>query len=136
MRKYIVVLLAVFLASMAIPLTSAVDEGQGDGTQVMRIGLGRPIGSLQYFYYLRYNEGIDKFEELYNKSVELGVDEETLKLAIEYRELAEKEYELAWKFGHPLKGHIQTFIHMRRAHLYLMEAIEILEKAIEEIESS
>lgn len=57
-------------------------------------------------------------------------------MVLEYKEMAEKEYELAWKFGHPLKGHIQTFVHMRRAYLYLMEAIEILEKATAEFESS
>ena len=136
MKKYIAVLMALFLISMAIPLTLAEEEG-GNGTQPVSLkSLRRPIRSLQYFYYLRYNEGIDKFEEFYNKSVELGVDEKILELALECKELAEKEYELAWRFGHPLKGHIQTFIHMRRAYLHLMEAIEILEKAIEEIESS
>ncbi|MBC7095150.1 hypothetical protein [Thermococcus sp.] len=126
--------MALFLISMAIPLTSAAEEDNSDTQTVMRSSRGA-VASLQYFYYLRYNEGLDKFEELYNKSVELGVDEKILELALEYKELAEQEYELAWRFGHPLKGHIQTFIHMRRTYLYLMEAIEILKKAIEEIES-
>lgn len=110
---------------MVAPLTTATGENSNSR-----------IGSLQYFYYLRYNEGIEKFDELYNKSIELGVSEETLEMVLEYKEMAEKEYELAWKFGHPLKGHIQTFVHMRRAYLYLMEAIEILEKATAEFESS
>ena len=124
MRKYIVVLLVIFLVSMAIPM------------QIVEATEKRSIGSIQHFYYLRYNKGIENFDELYNKSVELGVDEETLELALEYKELAENEYEIAWKFGHPLKGHFQTFVHMRKAYLYIKNAIEILEKAIEEAESS
>ena len=124
MRKYIVVLLAVFLVSMAIPI------------QIVQAIEKPSVGSIQYFYYLRYNEGINKFEELYNKSIELGVDEETLESTLEYKELAEKEYELVWQFGHPLKGHIQTFIHMRKAYLHITHAIKILEKAIKEVESS
>ena len=95
----------------------------------------RSIGSIQYFYYLRYKEAIEKFDELYQKAVESGADEKTLKQALEYKELAEKEYELAWQFGHPLKGHFQTFVHMRKAYLHIKNAIEILEKAIEEVES-
>ncbi|MCO6041064.1 hypothetical protein [Thermococcus alcaliphilus] len=135
MRKYLAIVMALFLVSMAVPLTTAI--GENGSSPIPSMGsLGRPITALQYFYYLRYKEGIEKFDELYNKSVELGVSEETLEMALEYKEMAEKEYELAWKFGHPLKGHIQTFVHMRRAYLYLMEAIEILEKAIEELESS
>jgi len=123
MRKYIVVLLAVFLASMVIPM------------QIVQATEKSSIGSIQHFYYLRYNKALEKFDELYNKSVELGVDEETVELALEYKELAEKEYELAWQFGHPLKGHFQTFVHMRKAYLHIKNAIEILEKAIEEVES-
>ena len=123
MRKYIVVLLAVFLASMAIPM------------QIVQATEKSSIGSIQHFYYLRYNKALEKFDELYNKSVELGVDGETVELALEYKELAEKEYELAWQFGHPLKGHFQTFVHMRKAYLHIKNAVEILEKAIEEVES-
>jgi len=86
----------------------------------------RGISSIQYFYYLRYKEAIEKFDELYQKATESGADEETLKQALEYKKLAEKEYELAWQFGHPLKGHIQTFVHMRKAFLNIKEALEIL----------
>ena len=104
--------MALFLISMAIPLTLAEEEG-GNGTQPVSLkSLRRPIGSLQYFHYLRYNEGIDVVEVFYNKSVELGVDEKILELPLEYKELTEKEYELAWRFGHPPKrSHSNPYPH-------------------------
>jgi len=68
-----------------------------------------------------------------NQAVELGVDEETLDLALKHKEMAETEYKLAWKFGHPLKGHIQTFVHMRKAYLHIKIAVDILEEALEEV---
>jgi len=122
-RVYPVVIIVLLIFAIA-PSASAIE-----------LRSSKSVRSMQYFYYLRYNKALEKFNELYNKSVELGVDEETVELALEYKELAEKEYELAWQFGHPLKGHFQTFVHMRKAYLHIKNAIEILEKAIEEVES-
>ena len=120
-RVYPVVIMVLLIFAIA-PSASAIE-----------LRSSKSVRSMQYFYYLRYNKALEKFDELYNKSVELGVDNETLKMGLKHKELAEKEYELTWQFGHPLKDHIQTLIHMRKAYLHIKEAINTLTTALESI---
>lgn len=91
----------------------------------------RTMDVLWYMLYTRYNE---KFNETYNRAVELGVDNETLQEALKYKEMADQYYEEAWQFGHPLQGHIQAAPYLRRAYLNIKNALEILNKAIQSLE--
>ncbi|MCD6559296.1 MAG: pyrolysin (pls), partial [Palaeococcus sp.] len=91
----------------------------------------RTMDILWYMLYTRYNE---KFNETYNRAVELGVDNETLQEAMKYKDLADQYYEEAWQFGHPMQGHIQAAPYLRRAYMNIKKALEILNKAIQSLE--
>ncbi|MBO8174389.1 MAG: hypothetical protein H0Z18_03940 [Thermococcus sp.] len=82
-----------------------------------------------YVYYAYYQKLLPKFNESYDKALKLGIDNETLTQVIALKEKSEKEWELAWENGHPLISlDIKTFIHLRKAYLYLKEAETILEE--------
>ncbi|WP_457752776.1 S8 family serine peptidase [Thermococcus sp.] len=94
------------------------------------------ISTMNMIWYLMYHRYIEKFDELYNKSMKLGIDNETIREALYYRQLAEQYYEQASSFGSPLSNPIRSLAPMRKAYLNIMKAVEILSKAIEEAESS
>ncbi|WP_324735341.1 S8 family serine peptidase [Thermococcus sp. SY098] len=97
---------------------------------------GEALQEMNFVWYMLYQRYSMKFNELYNKSIELGIDNETLQEALHYKELAEESYKEAWKFGNPLQGYIRSLPYMRKAYLNIKKAVEILSKAIEKAESS
>ncbi|AEC51844.1 hypothetical thiol protease [Pyrococcus sp. NA2] len=88
---------------------------------------------LSYSWYKLYS---GKFEELYNESLELGVDNETLALALEYHEKAAEYYAKVLELtGGNVLYHlsdVRIFAPLRKAYIYEMKAVKTLEKAIEE----
>ena len=88
-------------------------------------------------WYLLYNSYSRKFDELYEKAIELGADNETLEEALMHKELAEENYSIIMeKYGVPLQPRIQGIPYIRRAYLHIKQACTILEEIIEELESS
>ncbi|WP_225806987.1 S8 family peptidase [Thermococcus bergensis] len=88
-------------------------------------------------WYLLYNSYSRKFDDLYAKAIELGVDNETLQEALTYKELAEENYNaIAEKFGIPIQPKIQAIPYIRRAYINIKTAYEILSEAIEDLETS
>lgn len=99
---------------------------------------GISIATLNFIYYIWYNKGSRTFDELYNKSIELGIDNETIQEALHYKQLAEQYYEKAKQFGPVVQNlnNPRIMVSLRKAYLNLKKAVEILSKAIEEAEAS
>lgn len=97
------------------------------------------IPTLNFLGYRWYNMYKEQFEELYQKATELGVDNETLQKALEYHETAEEYYKTAEELagGNVLLGlgDVRLLRPLRQAYLNEMKAVEILQKAIEELEN-
>ncbi|WP_297461493.1 S8 family serine peptidase [Thermococcus sp.] len=96
------------------------------------------ISTLNYVWYMLYWRYDQKFDELYKKALELGVDNETLQEALHYKELADKYYEEAEKYITPGRDNlaIAALPNIRKAYLNILKAYTILEAAIEEVEGS
>ncbi|AHF79466.1 S8 family serine peptidase [Thermococcus paralvinellae] len=94
------------------------------------------IGTYVVIWDMLYTRYTHKFDELYNESIKLGIDNETIQEALYYKQLAEQYYEQASSFGSPLSNPIRSLAPIRKAYLNIKKAVEILEKAIEEAESS
>jgi len=73
-----------------------------------------------YFMYL------DMFEAAYNQATELGIDNETLKLALEYKQIAQEYYLQAKEIGYTPKA----VPYMRHAVVRMRKGYEVLEQAI------
>lgn len=88
------------------------------------------IGTL---WYVVYNKKLDTFEELYNKAVELGIDNETIQEALHHKEIAEQYYEEASKFGPVIRNltNPRVLPYLRKAYIHMKKAVEILTQAIE-----
>ncbi|NJE42224.1 pyrolysin [Thermococcus sp. GR6] len=86
------------------------------------------------WYYL-YQSDEEKFNELYNLSVQTNVSNETLQLAMELYTNATAEFEKALMYGIPDDGRTLRWVvfsvHIRKAYLYIEQAIELLEAVIE-----
>ncbi|ACJ16054.1 pyrolysin [Thermococcus onnurineus NA1] len=86
------------------------------------------------WYYL-YQSDEEKFNELYNLSVQANVSNETLQLAMELYTNATAEFEKALMYGIPDEGRTLRWVvfsvHIRKAYLYIEQAIELLEAVIE-----
>lgn len=88
-------------------------------------------------WYLLYNSYSRKFDELYEKALELGADNETLKEALMYKELAEENYNIIMeKYGVPLQPRLQGIPYIRRAYLNIKLAYEVLKEIVEDLKSS
>lgn len=88
------------------------------------------IGTL---WYVVYNKKLDTFEELYNKAVELGIDNETIQEALHHKEIAEQYYEEAGKFGPIIRNltNPKVLPYLRKAYIHMKRAVEILTEALE-----
>jgi len=90
------------------------------------------------WYYL-YQKENQRFNELYNLSVQMNVSNETLTLAMDLYENATAEYNQALTYGVPYD--IKTFrwvvfsVHIRKAYLYISQAVEVLEEALAPLEN-
>ncbi|WP_371731549.1 pyrolysin [Thermococcus sp. MV11] len=90
------------------------------------------------WYYL-YQDKEETFNELYNLSVQMNVSNETLQLALELYSNATAEYDQALAYGLPRDGRslgwIVFSVHIRKAYIYVSEAVEVLEEALKELEA-
>ncbi|NJE53921.1 CARDB domain-containing protein [Thermococcus sp. 21S9] len=103
------------------------------GGTVSASGLVLTLMRVDYLYYLYYTRNIQTFEKLYQEAVKANVSNATLQEALKHKELAEKYYKEASKYGPILSniGNIRLYPYLRRAYSELKKAIEILEKALE-----
>ena len=86
---------------------------------------------LKYFYYMNYKRLAVMFNRSYKLAVQLGINNETLSRALALRNMAEREWQAAWEKGVPVATpDTRTFMHLRRAFLYLQKAEEVLERSI------
>ncbi|ASJ08688.1 peptidase [Thermococcus siculi] len=94
------------------------------------------ISAMNYVWYMLYWRYDQKFDLLYQKAVELGVDNETLQEAMHYNELADQYYEDAEKYMTPGRDAlaVAALPYMRKAYINILEAYNILEQAIEEFQ--
>ena len=124
MKKAVTLFLILMLA--LIPVAGSV-KAAGAGSGV--------VGAALAWYYLYLHEN-KTFSELYNLSVQNGVDNETLSLAYSLSANASEEFKTALSFGTPEKlssvRWLPFMMHIRRAYLDLMKATELLKKALEE----
>ncbi|RLF81280.1 hypothetical protein DRN32_01310 [Thermococci archaeon] len=92
----------------------------------------RSITAINFLYYIGYKRLSERFNELYGKSVEIGIDNETLQEAIKYKELAEEHYKEAQEYGPIIANisNVKILAPLRKAYLNLKKAVEILENAI------
>jgi len=109
-------------------IISAVNKGVSK--QVSKEG--GSITTINLFYYINYKRLSEKFDELYNKSMEIRISNETLQEAIKYKDLAEEHYKETQEYG-PIMANIDNvkiLAPLRKAYLNLKKAVEILENAV------
>ncbi|NJE00097.1 pyrolysin (pls) [Thermococcus sp. LS1] len=96
------------------------------------------ISTWNYVWYMLYWRYDQKFGPLYQKAVELGVDNETLQEALYYKELADEYYEEGKKYMNPYRENlaVAALPYVRKAYLNILKAYRILEEAVNEIEGS
>jgi len=83
-------------------------------------------------FYMLYKYQKQKFDGLYNQSLALGIDNETIQKALEHAQLAEEYYQEAMKYGLPMKTFVPQQIRpLRLAFVHMRKAVKILENAIE-----
>ena len=128
MKKIALVVLGVLLLGMAIPQTGAAP--------VKSTERSNSLAMLSYYYYRNYNALLPKFNSTYQKAVELGVDNETLSKAMELYNnatfLMEKAVQLSP--GNNILAGIGSYRVLRlvrNAYIYLVEALRVLEEAIQ-----
>ncbi|ASJ09997.1 pyrolysin (pls) [Thermococcus sp. P6] len=95
------------------------------------------VSTYNYVWYMLYWMYDIKFDKLYQKALELGVDNETLQEAMAYKQLADTYYEKAKKFMVPEAESmgIGALPNLRMAYMNIIRAYSLLNKAIEEIET-
>ena len=96
------------------------------------------ISTMNYAWFMLYWRYNQKFDALYQKALELGVDNETLQEAMKHKELADQYYEEAKKYLTPGREvlAIAGLPYIRKAYVHIKEAYTILEKAVEELQAS
>jgi len=89
---------------------------------------------LNYMYYHNFVRFNQTYHELYQKALEENVSESILLEAEHYYELALEEYNDALTIsGGTIVLNLKdprVFVHMRKAYVYVKEAVKILEKAV------
>ncbi|WP_048147146.1 C1 family peptidase [Pyrococcus abyssi] len=108
----------------------------GSYTKPAPVRISIPVlNFLGYSWYKLYSQ---KFEELYNEAIKLGIDNETLGLALKYHEKAAEYYSKVLELtGGNILYHlrdIRLFAPLRGAYVNEMKAVRILEKAIKELQ--
>ncbi|AIF69034.1 hypothetical protein PAP_03070 [Palaeococcus pacificus DY20341] len=123
MRGLKLAALAVLALLLGVGLASAQSSQDYAGTYYAS-------GKIWYYLYLNQNK---TFTEVYDKAVQIGVDNQTLTLALELQENATKDYEEAVAFGTPETGRFPIVWKIRRAYLNLKHAVELLNKALADL---
>ncbi|WP_232054698.1 S8 family serine peptidase [Thermococcus sp. 2319x1] len=97
-------------------------------TPSMIINMLRNIGM---FYTWQYTKMLEQYEKLVAQAKERGISEEVLAKAEELKKAAEEEYQKALELSpgsiYEGLGDPRVFRHLRKAYLFLKEAIELLE---------
>ncbi|ASJ06793.1 S8 family peptidase [Thermococcus pacificus] len=126
------------VGSMATYLIVKVKYGSPVTFTVDFVPVKPAVSGINYFYYSRYLRLNQTFTELYQKAVELGVDNETLQMALNYQQAAEAWYKEGLEYMNPMatSSGVLAMIRFRRAYVSIQDAIRILEKAVEELQAS
>ncbi|MDK2782600.1 MAG: hypothetical protein PWQ32_189, partial [Thermococcaceae archaeon] len=99
-------------------------------TPSMIINMLRNIGM---FYTWQYTKMLKEYEKLITQAEEKGISEEVLTKAEELKKAAEEEYQRALEISpgsiYRGLGDPRVFMHLRKAYLFLKEAIELLESS-------
>ncbi|WP_297092762.1 S8 family serine peptidase [Thermococcus sp.] len=95
------------------------------------------VSTWNYVWFMLYWRYDQKFDPLYQKAVDLGVDNETLQEAMQYKQLADQYYAEAEKYLTPGRDNlaIAALPNIRKAYLNILKAYTILEEAVNEIEA-
>ncbi len=90
---------------------------------------------LNYMYYHNFIKYNAAYSELYKKVLGAGVDNETLQRAEKLHEMAMKEYKKAVSISGGValnSSDPRVFIHLRKAYIYIREAVKLLVKIVPE----
>ncbi|NJE07063.1 hypothetical protein E3E31_00650 [Thermococcus sp. M39] len=128
---YSLLVVTIRLHSPAEVDVTAIDKEE----ERRQINYVQTLNFINYMYYKKY---IKEFENLYNKSVELGIDNAIIQEALNYKQIAEQYFKAAEGYGPIINnlGNPRILMPLRKAYLNMKKAVEILEKATEEAESS
>jgi|GEM_PF-1586536 len=90
---------------------------------------------LNYMYYHNFIKYNATYSELYKKVLGAGVDNETLQKAEKLHEMAMEEYKKAVSISGGValnSSDPRVFIHLRKAYIYIREAVKLLVKIVPE----
>ncbi|NJE06326.1 hypothetical protein E3E36_09255 [Thermococcus sp. M36] len=101
------------------------------------------ITTINYVWNMLYNQYSSDFDKLYEKAVKMGVDNETLAKAMEYKKKAEEYYQQAsvylhgtQRFDQPSVMEILALQYLSTAYSSIYKATKLLQDAIKALESS
>ncbi|MBO8175337.1 MAG: pyrolysin [Thermococcus sp.] len=122
MKKVVVSILTLFLigVTFAMPINATTSTSDEGGYAALSI--------VWYYLYLRNEQ---KFDQLYNQSIQLGVDNQTLTLALELKQNATIYFNESIAYGRPEEGKLPILWKIRLAYLTIKEALAVLENAIQ-----
>jgi len=127
--KKVAAILALFLLVL-VPFAGAVSAATWSYESFIKQSMA--------WYYL-YQSDEHKFNELYNLSAQMNVSDETLSLAMELYNNASAEYSQALTYGIPQGSRTLSWVvfsvHIRKAYLYMSQAVEVLEEALAPLEN-
>ncbi len=125
MRKVAVLILAAFV--LLAPLAGTAGALQWNYKNFLKQSLA---------WYYMYRSDDQKFNGLYNLSVQANVSNKTLELAMDLYINASREYNESMQYGIPTDyrdfGWMIFGIHIRKAYLYIEAAINMLRTALQE----
>ncbi|NJE10173.1 pyrolysin [Thermococcus sp. MAR1] len=127
--KKVAAIMALFLLVL-VPFAGAVSAATWSYENFIK-------QSMAWYYLYQNNEY--RFNELYNLSVQMNVSNETLSLAMELYNNASAEYSQALTYGIPQESRTLSWVvfsvHIRKAYLYMSQAVEVLEEALAPLEN-
>ncbi|MBO8175473.1 MAG: hypothetical protein H0Z18_09470 [Thermococcus sp.] len=84
---------------------------------------------LTYMYYRYYHKTLEEFYNLYNQTIDM-LDNETLNTVQTLVDQAKAEYSWVEEHYHSLlQADIRALIHMRKAYLYIKQALTLLQNS-------
>ncbi|MDK2914985.1 MAG: hypothetical protein PWQ79_1900 [Thermococcaceae archaeon] len=93
------------------------------------------VVSASIVWYRLYLNQNSTYTQLYNQSLECGVDNETLKLAEELYANATEEFNKALDYGNPQNPRSILWVpfmrHIRKAYINIIKANELLKESLE-----
>ena len=90
--------------------------------------------NMTLIFWMMYKYQKDEFNKLYNKSLSIGISNETLQNALKHAQLAEEYYQETMKSGLPMNSLVPRQIkQLRLAFIQMKKAVKILERAIKSV---